>query len=157
MERILKILEENARISMEDIAAMIGATPAAVAQYMDEAQASGKINGYHAIIDWEKTEVPNVQAVIELRVTPRRDCGFDEIAQVIARFAEVDSVYLMSGGYDLSLMLRGKTFQDIAQFVARRLSPLDGVVSTATHFVLKTYKKDGVVYGEDARDERVSQ
>jgi len=95
-----------------------------------------------------------VQAIIELRVSPKRDCGFDEVAANIARFDEVDSVMLMSGGYDLSLVMSGKSFQDIALFVAKRLSPLDDVLSTATHFVLRTYKKDGVLYGLEPTDER---
>ena len=91
------------------------------------------------------------------RVTPRRDFGFDEIAARLADFSEVDSVLLMSGGYDLSLTMRGKSFQEIALFVAQRLSPLEGVLSTATHFVLRTYKKDGVLYGKDPIDERECQ
>lgn len=154
MEKILQILEENARISVEDIAAMVNQTPAEVAAVIDAAKATHVLNGFRALIDWDKTEAAHVQAVIELRVSPRRDCGFDEIASTIAQFDEVDSVLLMSGGYDLSLVVRGKSFQDIAQFVAKRLSPLDGVLSTATHFVLKTYKKDGVLYGEEISDER---
>ena len=154
MERILRILEENARISLEDLAAMAGRTPAEVARQMDEWQEQHVINGYRALIDWDKVDTQRVQAIIELRVSPKRDCGFDEIAATIARFDEVDSVLLMSGGYDLSLVLSGKSFQDIALFVAKRLSPLDDVLSTATHFVLRTYKKDGVLYGLEPADER---
>ena len=107
-----------------------------------------------ALIDWDKAGADRVQAIIELRVSPKRDCGFDEVAANIARFDEVDSVMLMSGGYDLSLVMSGKSFQDIALFVAKRLSPLDDVLSTATHFVLRTYKKDGVLYGLEPTDER---
>ncbi len=154
MERILRILEENARISLEDLAAMTGRTVQEVARQLDIWQAGHVINGYRALIDWDKVETPRVQAIIELRVSPKRDCGFDEIAATIARFDEVDSVFLMSGGYDLSLVLSGKSFQDIALFVAKRLSPLDDVLSTATHFVLRTYKKDGVLYGLEPADER---
>lgn len=157
MEQILKILEENARISLEELAAMVNKTPEEVAALIDEAKCQHILNGFRALVDWEKTGVANVQAVIELRVTPRRDCGFDEIASTIAHFDEVDSVLLMSGGYDLSLVIRGKSFQEIALFVAKRLSPLDGVLSTATHFVLRTYKKDGVLFGMDTVDERESQ
>ncbi|MEG2930245.1 MAG: Lrp/AsnC family transcriptional regulator [Ruthenibacterium sp.] len=156
MERILRILEENARISLEDIATMTQMTAQEVAALIDEAKAKHIINGYRALIDWEKAEIANVQAIIELRVSPRRDCGFDEIASTIARFDEVDSVLLMSGGYDLSLVVKGKSFQDIALFVAKRLSPIDGVLSTATHFVLRTYKKDGVLYSAESMDERES-
>lgn len=154
MERILRILEENARISLEDLAAMTDTTPQEVARQIDAWQAGHVINGYRALIDWDKVDTPRVQAIIELRVSPKRDCGFDEIAATIARFDEVDSVLLMSGGYDLSLVLSGKSFQDIALFVAKRLSPLDDVLSTATHFVLRTYKKDGVLYGLEPADER---
>ena len=154
MEQLLKIVEENARISLEDLAVMVGDTPAGVAARLDEYKAAGIIHGYHTLIDWEKAGVPRVQAIIELRVTPKRDCGFDEVAANIARFDEVDSVMLMSGGYDLSLVMSGKSFQDIALFVAKRLSPLDDVLSTATHFVLRTYKKDGVLYGLEPTDER---
>ncbi len=154
MERILHILEENARISLEDLAAMTNSTTQEVARQIDAWQAGHVINGYRALIDWDKVDTPRVQAIIELRVSPKRDCGFDEIAATIARFDEVDSVLLMSGGYDLSLVLSGKSFQDIALFVAKRLSPLDDVLSTATHFVLRTYKKDGVLYGLEPADER---
>ena len=154
MERILRILEENARISLEDLAAMVGKTTQEVARQIDIWQEQHVINGYKALIDWDKVDTQRVQAIIELRVSPKRDCGFDEIAATIARFDEVDSVLLMSGGYDLSLVLSGKSFQDIALFVAKRLSPLDDVLSTATHFVLRTYKKDGVLYGLESADER---
>jgi DNA-binding Lrp family transcriptional regulator len=154
MEKILRILEDNARTSCEDIAAMVGLAPAEVAQKLDEYQQGHIINGYKALIDWEKAAVPHVQAIIELRVSPRRDRGFDEIALAVANLCEVDSVSLMSGGYDLALVISGKSFQDIALFVAKRLSPMDGVLSTATHFVLRTYKKDGVLYGVDNEDER---
>ena len=141
MEKILKILEENARISLEDIATMVESTPEEVAKQIDAYQQAHVINGYKALIDWDKAGADRVQAIIELRVSPKRDCGFDEVAANIARFDEVDSVMLMSGGYDLSLVMSGKSFQDIALFVAKRLSPLDDVLSTATHFVLRTYKK----------------
>jgi DNA-binding Lrp family transcriptional regulator len=154
MEQILHILEENARISLEDLAAIAGRPAEEVARQLDEWQEQHIINGYKALIDWDKTGAQRVQAIIELRVSPKRDCGFDEIASTIARFDEVDSVLLMSGGYDLSLVMSGKSFQDIALFVAKRLSPLDDVLSTATHFVLRTYKKDGVLYGLEPADER---
>ena len=144
MEKILKILEENARISLEDIATMVESTPEEVAKQIDAYQQAHVINGYKALIDWDKAGADRVQAIIELRVSPKRDCGFDEVA----------SVMLMSGGYDLSLVMSGKSFQDIALFVAKRLSPLDDVLSTATHFVLRTYKKDGVLYGLEPTDER---
>lgn len=154
MEEILKILEENARISIEDLATMVNKTPAEVAEILDDARKSHILNGCRALIDWEKAGIAHVQSIIELRVSPRRDCGFDEIASVIAHFDEVDSVMLMSGGYDLGLIMTGASFQEIALFVALRLSPLDDVLSTATHFVLRTYKRDGVMYADESKDER---
>ncbi len=157
MEQILKVLESNARTSLEELAAMTGKTTQEVAAYLDECEEKHIINGYRTLVDWERAGVADVQALIDLRVTPRRDFGFDEIAARLADFSEVDSVLLMSGGYDLSLTMRGKSFQEIALFVAQRLSPLEGVLSTATHFVLRTYKKDGVLYGKDAIDERECQ
>lgn len=154
MEKILKLLEENARMSVEDIAGITGETPETVARKLDEYTQNHIINGYHALVDWEKAGVSRVQAIIELRVSPRRESGFDEIAETIANFEEVDSVMLMSGGYDLGLVMTGDSFQQIAMFVALRLSPLDDVLSTATHFVLRTYKRDGVTYTDENRDER---
>ncbi len=156
MEQILKILEKNARISMEDLATMTQREASEVAAIIDDLTAKKAINGYRTLVDWEKAGVNFVQAIIEVRVTPRRDCGFEQIATVIAEYDEVDSVLLMSGGYDLSLVVKGKTFQDIALFVAKRLSILDGVLSTATHFVLRTYKKDGAMYLVETEDERES-
>ena len=154
MEELLHILEKNGRLPVEDIAAMMGKTPVEVAAMMDEAAEKGFVRGYEALVDWEKAGVNLVEAVIELHVSPRKSRGFDEIASVIASFDEVDSVMLMSGGYDLGLVMTGKSFREIALFVALRLSPLDDVLSTATHFVLRTYKKDGVIYVDENKDER---
>ena len=154
MELLLKILENNARLPIEDIAAMLDKTPAEVAALIDKARAEGYIRGYRALVDWERAGVNCVEAVIELRVSPRKNRGFEEIATTIAAFDEVESVSLMSGGYDLLLVMRGKTFQEIALFVGKRLSPLDDVLSTATHFVLRTYKKDGHLYLDEEVDER---
>jgi len=110
--------------------------------------------GYKTLVDWEKAGVNRVEAVIELNVSPKKSRGFDEIAATIAAFDEVESVLLMSGGYDLQLVIKGQTFQEIALFVAKRLSPLDDVLSTATHFVLRTYKKEGRLYQDEEIDER---
>ncbi|HPU58822.1 MAG TPA: Lrp/AsnC family transcriptional regulator, partial [Candidatus Avimonas sp.] len=112
------------------------------------------IRGYKAVVDWEKTDRPYVTALIELRVTPKRDFGFDSIAETIMRFNEVESVYLMSGGYDLAVIVSGRTFKDIAMFVAKRLSTLDSVISTATHFVLQRYKESGIILRGEEKDER---
>ena len=138
MEELLHILEKNARLPVEDIAAMMGKTPAQVATMMDEAVAKGYIR----------------EAVIELHVSPRKSRGFDEIASVIASFDEVDSVLLMSGSYDLQVIIKGHSFQEIALFVAKRLSPLDDVLSTATSFVLRPYKRGGKLYLNEEADER---
>lgn len=154
MERLLKLLEQNGRLSVEDLAAMLDTTPAEVARQMDEAQRLGYIRGWRALVDWEKTGANHVEAVIELRVSPKKNRGFDEIASTIAAFDEVKTLLLMSGGYDLQLIITGKSFQEIALFVAKRLSPLDDVLSTATHFVLRTYKKEGQVFAGEDPDER---
>lgn len=154
MERLLQLLEENARLPVEDIAAMLGEDTAQVARRIDEYAKAGIIRGYKALVDWEKLNAQRVQAVIELRVRPKKSRGFDEIASAIACFDEVHSVLLMSGAYDLQLIVSGRSFQEIALFVAKRLSPMDDVLSTATHFVLRTYKKDGVLYVEEETDER---
>ena len=154
MEELLHILEKNARLPVEDIAAMMDKTPAEVAAMMDEAAEKGYIRGYEALIDWERAGVNLVEASIELHVSPRKSRGFDEIASVIASFDEVDSVLLMSGGYDLQVTVKGRSFQEIALFVAKRLSPLDDVLSTATSFVLRTYKRGGRMYQNEDADDR---
>lgn len=154
MEQMLKLLEENGRLSAEELAALLGITTEEVARRMDEYRAEGLVRGYKALVDWEKAGFNHVQAIIELRVTPKKSRGFDEIATTIARFDEVAGVFLMSGGYDLQVVIRGKSFQEIALFVAKRLSPLDDVLSTTTHFVLHTYKKDGVTFLDEDLDER---
>ena len=145
MEQLLKILEDNARLPIEDIATMLNKSPAEVAAMIDLARAQGIIKGYKTLVDWEKAGVNRVEAVIELNVSPKKSRGFDEIAATIASFDEVESVLLM---------IKGQTFQEIALFVAKRLSPLDDVLSTATHFVLRTYKKEGRLYQDEEIDER---
>ena len=154
MQELLQILEKNARLSLEDIAAMMDVSAAQAAAMLDEANEKGYIHGYHALVDWEKAGVNQVEAMIELHVSPRKDRGFEEIAAAIAAFEEVDAVMLMSGGYDLLVSIKGKSFQEIALFVAKRLSPLDDVLSTATSFVLRTYKRGGVLFQDEEIDER---
>ena len=119
MEQLLKILENNARLPVEDIATMLNKSPAEVAAMMDLARAQGIIKGYKTLVDWEKAKVNRVEAVIELNVSPKKSRGFDEIAATIAAFDEVESVLLMSGGYDLQLVIKGQTFQEIALFVVK--------------------------------------
>jgi len=156
MDRILKVLEENARYTNEEIAVMLGMSGDEVAQKIRSMEQQGVIRGYKVIVDREKISDEYVSALIELRVTPKRDLGFDEIAGKIAEYPEVEDVYLMSGGYDLALMISGRTFKDIALFVSQRLAVLDSVISTATHFVLSRYKEKGVPVHETPKDERRS-
>lgn len=154
MDEMLNILAGNARLPLEKLAAMLNITPEQAAARMDEAEKKGYIRGYQALVDWEKAGINRVEAVIEVRVSPKKSRGFDDIASTIASFDEVRDVLLMSGGYDLQVIMSGKSFQEIALFVAKRLSPLDDVLTTATHFVLRTYKKDGVLYQDEDHDER---
>ena len=154
MEELLRILEKNGRLPIEDIAAMLDKTPTEVAAMLDEALEKGYIHGFEALIEWEQAGVNLVEAVIELHVSPRKSRGFDEIASVIASFDEVDSVKLMSGSYDLQVVIKGHSFQEIALFVAKRLSPLDDVLTTATSFVLRTYKRGGKLYQGEETDDR---
>ena len=154
MEQLLKLLENNARLPLEDIAAMLDKPVEEVAALMDEATAKGYIKGYKTLVDWEKVGADRVEAVIELHVSPKKSRGFDEIATTIASFDEVESVLLMSGGYDLQVVIKGRSFQEIAIFVAKRLSPLDDVLSTATSFVLRTYKRGGRLYLDEETDDR---
>ena len=154
MQELLQILEKNARLSLEDIAAMMDLPTEQVAFMMDEAVEKGYIHGYQAMVDWEKAGVNLVEAMIELHVSPRKDRGFEEIAAAIASFEEVNAVMLMSGSYDLLVSIKGHSFQEIALFVAKRLSPLDDVLSTATSFVLRTYKRGGVLFQDEEIDER---
>ena len=148
MEELLRILP------IEDIAAMLDKTPEEIAAMMDEAAAKGYIRGYETLVDWEQAGVNLVEAVIELRVTPHKARGFDDIGMTIAQFDEVDTVLLMSGSYDLQVIIKGRSFQEIAIFVAKRLSPLDDVLSTATSFVLRPYKRGGRLYLAEEPDER---
>ncbi|NLJ31580.1 MAG: Lrp/AsnC family transcriptional regulator [Clostridiales bacterium] len=157
MDRLLTLLDENARLSTAQLAAMLNKTEEEVAEAIAEYEKAGVIRGYKALINWEKVDENKASALIELRVSPKRDRGFDEIAGRIMQFDEVESVYLMSGGYDLAVKVHGRTMQEIAMFVMRRLSTLDSVLSTATHFILTRYKDGGVILNpEEERDERRS-
>ena len=155
MDKLLNLLENNARIKLEDLCVLLDKSPEEVTAMMDEALSEGLILGYKTLIDWEKAGSTHVEAFIELHVSPKKSHGFDEIAETIARYEEVDSVYLMSGSYDLLLSIHGKSFQDIAFFVAKRLSTLDDVLQTSTSFLLKAYKRQGNLVGiaeEDSRE-----
>ncbi len=154
MNKLLKLLEANARYTDEELAAMLGLTEQEVRAQIEDYERAGIIRGYKTIVDWEKTARDVVSARIELKVSPKRDKGFDEIAEHISGFSEVQSLYLMSGGYDLAVTITGKSFKDIANFVARKLAPLESVQSTVTHFVLKKYKDRSVVLLGPETDER---
>ena len=153
MYRLLKLLSENDRLTTDELAAMLAVSPEEVAREIAEYEKAGVIKGYNALINWEKADCNRATALIELKVSPKKETGFDEIAHRIMEFEEVEGVYLMSGGYDLAVFVSGKTMQDIAMFVVRRLSPIDGVLSTATHFILKKYKDGGVVFDDPAYQE----
>ena len=154
MDALLKLISNDARLTHAQLAAMLGITEADVAARIAQLERAGVIRGYRAVVDWHKTEREYVTAVIELKVTPRRDSGFEAIAESIARLDEVESVCLMSGGFDLLVTVGGRTFQDVALFVAKRLSTLESVVSTATHFVLRQYKESGIPFEAEHKDER---
>ena len=154
MDRLLELLNADARTDARDLAVMLGTTEEEVRRKIADYEAQGVIRGYKPLLDYEKIDTQYVEAVIEIRVTPKKDFGFEEIAQKISGYHEVDSDYLMSGGYDLHVQVVGKTFKDVARFVSHRLAPLDGVVSTATHFVLSRYKDRGVIICGLPEDDR---
>ena len=154
MDKLLKLLDTNARLTTEQLAAMLDITEEEVVRQMAQLEQAGVVRAYKALIDWERTDREYVTAVIELRVTPKRDLGFEGIAETVMRFDEVESVYLMSGGYDLLVTVTGRTFKEVSMFVAKRLSTLDSVISTATHFVLRRYKESGVMFLGEEKDER---
>lgn len=154
MDQLVQILADNARLTSQQLAAMTGSTPQEVEKRLAALQSEGVIRGYKAVVDWDKAGRDFCTARIELKVTPKSGMGFDEIASTIAQFDEVESVELMSGGYDLGLTVTGKSLQDVAMFVAQRLAPLDSVVSTATHFVLRSYKQGCIMTCGQEQDER---
>jgi DNA-binding Lrp family transcriptional regulator len=156
MDELLKILQANALESRENIARMLGVPAAEVDRRIENYEKQGVIRGYQAILNEDRLELDNVTAVIEVKVTPQREGGFDNIAERISRFPEIKSAYLMSGTYDLLLFVEGRTLREVAGFVSERLSPLEGVLSTSTHFMLKTYKRLGVLMQPETTDERLS-
>jgi len=154
VNEILEILNEDSRRTPEEIAVMLGTDVETVKQKIEELERNKVIVKYNTIINWDKTDREYVTALIEVKVTPQRDQGFDAIAERIDKFPEVKSVYLMSGDYDLAVMVEGRTMKEVAFFVAEKLSVLDSVLSTATHFVLKKYKVEGVVLEDEEKDYR---
>ena len=154
MNNILEFLEKDARLTPSQIAVMTQSDEGDIKKAIKEFEENGTILGYQALIDWDKTGREYVNAVIELKITPQRDCGFDKVAEKIYAYPEVESLYLMSGAYDLHLVIEGRTMREVAQFVAAKLAPLESILSTSTHFVLKKYKDKGIIYGTDNQDER---
>ncbi|MBQ8752252.1 MAG: Lrp/AsnC family transcriptional regulator [Clostridia bacterium] len=152
--RLLSLIRENARLTDEQLATMLSTTPDAIRRDLMEMEAEGLIRGYHTVVDWSKLDEHMVTAMIELHVIPRKHTGFDELAEEILQYSEVESLCLMSGGYDFSVMVKGRSFREVANFVATRLATLDGVQSTATHLVLKRYKDSGVLFEGEEKDER---
>lgn len=156
MDKLLKILKDNARLSTKELSAMLNRSETEVINQISELEKNGIIKGYKTLINEQKINA-GVTALIELKVTPKKEYGFQDIADRVMQFAEVESVYLMAGDYDLAVFVKGETIQDVAMFVAKRLAPLDSVISTATHFVLQKYKQDGVVLDESKNNDIRSQ
>jgi len=154
MDEILEILEKNARASVEEIALMLDKSVEEVREEIKRLEDENVIVGYNTLINWDKSSKESVTALIEVRVTPQRGQGFDKVAERIYRYPQVKACYLMSGGFDLTVIIEGKTMKDVALFVAEKLAPLESVLSTATHFVLKKYKDEGVIFEEDDKDDR---
>jgi DNA-binding Lrp family transcriptional regulator len=156
MNEILKILETDCRLSPEEIAAMTGRKPGEVKEMIADLEKKGIIRRYKAVIDWEKAGDERVFALIDVKVSPERGVGFDDIAEQIYRYPEVHSVYLVSGLHDLRVEIEGKSMKEVAFFVAEKLATVDRVQSTSTHFLLKRYKEDGVIFGIPESDKRLA-
>ena len=152
--KLLSIIEKNSKIGLDELAVRVGASEIDVANELADMESKGIICGYHALINWEKTDIEKVTALIEVKVTPQRGQGFDRIAARIYNYPEVRDVYLISGGFDLLVTLEEKSLKEIAQFVSEKLSTLDSILSTATHFILKKYKDHGTILNECKCDER---
>ena len=153
---LLNLLENDSKLQPKEIATMLDKEVAEVKEAIFELEEENIIVKYRSLIDWDKTDKEIVTALIDVKVTPERGFGFDAVAKRIYKFSEVSSVFLMSGGYDLSVKLKGKTMKQVALFVAEKLATIDQIQSTSTHFMLKTYKKDGVIFKEDSdKDERL--
>ena len=154
MTELLRLLENDARLSPEALALMLEKEVGDIKAMIEDYEQSGVIVGYHTLIDWDKTDRESVSAMIELKITPQRDRGYDHVAQKIYNYPEVESLYLMSGGFDLAVFIRGKTMREVAFFVAEKLATLEDVISTSTHFMLRKYKDNNVIYGAVPVDER---
>lgn len=153
-EELLSLIEKNSKIEIEQIATMLGESVTDVVAAIEALEKENVILGYNTVVNWEKTNREFVTAFIEVKVTPQRGEGFDKIAERISKFPEVKSVYLMSGAYDLAVIIEGSSLKEVSLFVSQKLSPLETVVSTVTHFVLKKYKDEGIFFGDKEKDTR---
>ena len=154
-EKILNFIEKNSRVDLKELAVLLGMNEVDVANELAAMEAEGIICGYHTIIDWEKVTEERVNALIEVKVTPQRGKGFDEIAERVYKYPEVSACYLMSGGFDLLVSIEGKSLKEISMFVSQKLSTLDSILSTTTHFILKKYKDHGTIMHRKYEDERM--
>jgi DNA-binding Lrp family transcriptional regulator len=154
-EKILAFIEKNSKIDLNELSVILGVDQAAVMNELEAMEEERIICGYPTLIDWDKAGIEKVTALIEVRVTPQRDMGFDKVAERIYRYPEVNSVYLISGGFDFMVTVEGKTLREVSQFVSDKLSTIDTVLSTKTNFILKKYKDHGTVMAAPAKDERI--
>ncbi|MHB1151839.1 MAG: Lrp/AsnC family transcriptional regulator [Eubacteriales bacterium] len=154
MKSFLQLLEDDSRLTAEQLAVLCDKEVGDIKKLIDQYEQDGVILGYKTIVDWDKTDREYVTALIELKVAPQRDRGFDKVAEKIYNYPEVQSVYLMSGAYDLCVIIEGRTMREVAYFVANKLAPMEYIMSTATHFVLRKYKDKGVIYSGPEIDER---
>lgn len=154
-ENVLAAIDKNSKISAADLAVMLGTTEDEITSVIKEMEDETIICGYPTLINWDKVQCERVTALIEVKVTPQRGLGFDKIAERIYQFDQVQSVYLMSGGFDLTVIITGKTMKEVASFVSEKLAPMDAILSTATHFVLKKYKEHGLPLVQTKHDERM--
>ena len=154
MKKLLQLLEDDCTLTHAQLASMSGLTEAEVAAAIKKYEEERVILGYTAIVDWDRTDRESVTALIEVNIIPQRNEGFDRVAERIYQYDEVESVYLMSGSYDLTVIISGRTLKEVAQFVGQRLAPLEGVTGTATHFILKKYKEKHLIFEKQAPGER---
>jgi DNA-binding Lrp family transcriptional regulator len=157
MKELLKLLENDSRLTPESLALMLDKEEGDIKAMIESCERDGVILGYKTMIDWDKTDSEHVCALIELKIVPQRDRGYEHVAQKIYNYPEVESLYLMSGGYDLCVQIEGKTMKEVALFVSHKLATIDAVTSTATHFVLHKYKDKGIIYDAPEKDERGNQ
>ena len=154
-EEILNFIEKNSRVDLKEVAVCLGISEIDVANELAAMESEGIICGYHTLIDWDKVTQERIHALIEVRVTPQRGRGFDEVAERIYKYPEVQATYLISGGFDLLVFMEGKTLREISSFVYEKLSTMEFVMSTTTHFVLKKYKDHGIILNSKNEDERM--